>query len=435
MRIALTNAAWRWTILFASVGIAALIVFQASVLWLARHRLDSQKIAEMERGAALTPGDGAAWDQLGRMRQWDFLNSDIPGAIGDYWHAVRDDPRSAHFWIDLAAAYEANGDDARAREAYLQAMKVYPASGEVAFHYGNFLLREQEYPAAYAQLRQSVTADPTLLPLAISRTWRSTEDVDELLNDVLPATPEAYLDALDFFASIHEADAGLATWHRLIALARPLSLARVSAFFDDLIREDRADDAKIAWREALGAAGLPHAEPANHNLIWNGDFARDFTGEGLDWRWNPAMTDAEMAFDPEPGPNGSRAVRIDFSGGSNLTLQEPAQYVPVEPSQNYHLHVYLRTESISTESGMRFSLSDPNHANALNVTTTNFTGSHPWTAAETDFSTGPDTHFVLVRLFRSPSRLFENKLEGTVWIADAALTQTQAASQAGHSSP
>ena len=54
----------------------------------------------MERGAALLPGDGSAWDRLGRMRQWDFMNSDLPGAIEDYWRAVGDDPRSAHFWMD-----------------------------------------------------------------------------------------------------------------------------------------------------------------------------------------------------------------------------------------------------------------------------------------------------------------------------------------------
>ena len=66
---------------------------------------------------ALTPGDAEGWDELGRIRQWDFLDSDLPGAIDDYWKAVHYDPRSAHFWIDLAEAYEANGDDARARRS------------------------------------------------------------------------------------------------------------------------------------------------------------------------------------------------------------------------------------------------------------------------------------------------------------------------------
>ena len=59
------------------------LIFQASEIWLASHRLDSEKIAVMERGAALVPGDGSAWDRLGRLRQWDFVDSDLPGAIED----------------------------------------------------------------------------------------------------------------------------------------------------------------------------------------------------------------------------------------------------------------------------------------------------------------------------------------------------------------
>jgi tetratricopeptide (TPR) repeat protein len=406
-----------------SLAIAALVIFQASELWLASRRLDSQQIVQMERGVALVPADGSAWDRLGRVRQWDFLNSDLPGAIEDYWKAVHYDPRSAHFWMDLAVAYEESGDDARARDAYLRAKAVYPASAEVAFYYGNFLLREQEYPAAYLELRRAVTTDPSLLPLAISRTWRSSEDVDELLDNVLPANQEAYLQALDFFASIHEAEPALAVWQRLVALGRGLPLFRIGPFFEVLLREDRAVDARTVWREALVAAGLPVDEPANGNLIWNGNFRRDFLGQGLDWRWTE-LADAEMEFDPESGPNGSRAVRVDFNGGTNLALDAPRQYVPVEPGRGYHFHAYMRTEGITTESGTRFYVTDPNHEGALNLQTVYFTGSHAWTAVESDFTTGPDTHFLLVRLFRSPSRLFENKLEGTVWIADVAVVET-----------
>lgn len=420
MEIPLSTARRRWFAVAVSLAIAPLLILQAGELWLASHRLDSRQIGQVERGVRLVPGDGAAWDQLGRMRQWDFMNSDLPGAIEDFWSAVHYDPRSAHFWMDLAAAYEESGDDARAREAYLRAQSVYPASAEVAFHYGNFLLREQEYPEAYAELRRAVATDPTLLPLAISRTWRSSEDVDELLNNVLPADRQAYLEALDFFASIHEVEPGLAVWQRLVALGKGLPMARINSFFEELIREDRADDARKVWREALAAAGLPGDESANGNLVFNGNFQRDFLGEGLDWRWIE-LDDAEMAFDPEPGPNGSRAVRVDFNGGTNLALDEPKQYVPVEPDRGYHFHAYMRTQGITTESGMRFSLADPNHAGAVNLETLDFTGSHAWTAVESDFTTGPDTHFLLVRLFRSPSRLFENKLEGTVWVADVSV--------------
>jgi len=431
MEIPLENLVRRRLVLAVSVTIGAVLIFQAARLWLASHRLDSEKIALMERGAALVPGDGSAWDRLGRLRQWDFVDSDLPGAIEDYRKAVRDDPRSAHFWMDLASAYDALGDESRAREAYLQAKAVYPASAEVAFHYGNFLLRKEQYPEAFHEFQRAVRTDPTLLPLAISRTWRSSEDVNDLLNNVLPANTDAYLQTLDFLASIHQAQPALVVWQRLLDLRKSVPLPRVFPFFEELIHEDRADDARRAWREALAAAGLPHEEPPNQNLIWNGNFQQDIANGGLDWRWT-ALMGVAIEVDSEPAPNGSRAIRIDFNGGSNLALDAPSQYVPVEPDRAYHFHAYMRTEGITTESGMRFSVVDPNHAGALNVLTDNFTGSHVWTSVDADFTTSPATHFLLVRLFRDPSRLFENKLEGAVWIADISLVPSSA--QAGQTS-
>ena len=91
------------------------------------------------------------------------------------------------------------------------------------------------------------------------------------------------------------------------------------------------------------------------------------------------------------------------------------------PRHTYHFHALMRTEEITTESGMRFSLVDPNHNDAVNALTDNFTGSHNWTALDMDVTTSHETHFLLVRLLRTGSRLFENKLSGTVWIADVSL--------------
>ena len=74
---------------------------------------------------------------------------------------------------------------------------------------------------------------------------------------------------------------------------------------------------------------------------------------------------------------------------------------------------------------MRFSIVDPNHDAAVNVLSDNLTGTHPWTAAEMDVTAGPNTHFLLVRLLRVGSRLFDNKLRGTVWIADVSLVPAE----------
>jgi hypothetical protein len=140
---------------------------------------------------------------------------------------------------------------------------------------------------------------------------------------------------------------------------------------------------------------------------------------------------AAIDFDAAPPSHGVRSLLMQFGGGINLDIIVPMQYVPVEPGLKYHFHAYMKTQGITTESGMRFSIQDPNHNNAVSLLTENLTGSHEWTAVDADVTTSGQTHFLLVQLFRQPSRLFENKLSGTVWIADTSLIPDE--EQAGNS--
>jgi tetratricopeptide (TPR) repeat protein len=416
----LQQAPARAAILVFALAAGALLSYQAVRLWLAYHRIHSTQLEIIERGAALEPGNAEAWDLLGRYRQLDFASADPQQELADYQHAVQDDPLSATFWMNLAGAYEANGDLSSAQNAFERARSVYPLSAEVAWNYGNFLLRQEKEAEGYAEIRHAVQSDPRLLTLAISRVWRSSHDVNILLDQVLPVDQNAYIQALDFFASIRQPDAALSVWRRILALGKILALPRTFPFLDELIQDDRSTDAKQVWIEALTAAGLPHEEPLNHSLVWNGGFSSDFSNGGLGWRWNSPLGVA-VDFDAAPPSSGVRAVRLDFGGGTNLELSQPMQYIPVEPRHNYHFHAYMRTEEITTESGVRFSLVDPNHGDVVNMLTDNFVGSHNWTALDLDVTASAQTHFLLLRLLRVGSRLFENKLSGTVWIADVSL--------------
>lgn len=425
MEIPFEGGRARQAILLASLAIFALISFEAARLWLADSRSHSDQLNVMARGATLEPGNAEAWDRLGRLRQWDIENADPGLALSDFKKAVRADPLSAHYWMDLATAYESTGEIPLAQDAFDRARNAYPASAEVAWLYGNFLLRREEYAEGYAQVRRAVTTAPNLLPLAISRTWRSNQDVHVLLDRVLPPDVDSYFQALSFLAAEHQSDAALAVWQRLLGLGKTLPLPRSFPFLDELIHEGLSEDAQRVWREALVAAGMPHDEPAHQSPIWNGDFARDFVNGGLDWRWEPPRGLA-IDFDAAPPVGSGRSVRLEFSGGMNLDLSQPYQFVPVEPGHTYHFQAYMRTQMISTENGVRFLIQDPFHRGAVQVLTENLTGSHPWTAAEADLTTGPETHFLLVILRRMPSRLFDNKLSGVAWIADVSLIPANA---------
>jgi len=406
--------------LVVSIFMAILIFYQAAKIWLADYRVQSGQLDLMERGAALEPGNAEGWDRLGRMRQWDLMNPDPLRAVADLERAVKDDPLSAHDWIDLGAAYEDAGDIPRARAAFERAVSVYPSSGEVAWLYGNFLLRRQEYDAGYAQMQRAVRADPALLPLVITRTWRSNQDIQILLDRVVPPEASAYFQALDFLATNHQLDAALVVWQRLLAQGKPITLSRAFPFLAELIQQERSEDARRVWLEALAAAGLPHEPPRNQSLVWNGDFSHDFANGGLDWHWDGPLG-VVVDFDSAPSGRSGRSLRLDFSGGINVDLSEPYQYVPVEPSHAYRFHAYLRTQSLTTESGARMSIQEPFHRSP-ELLSENLMGSHPWTSVDADVTTGPETHFLRIRLRRIPSRLFDNKLGGSMWLADVSLT-------------
>jgi tetratricopeptide (TPR) repeat protein len=410
----------RRLILLIAFAVSASLSYQASRFWLVDYRIHSNNLDAIEKGVALEPGDAEAWDVLGRHHQLDLADANPSEAIANYQRAVQDDPLSANYWMNLAGAYEDAGDSNGAEEAFEHARAVYPLSADVAWNYGNFLLRQGQDALGYAEIQHAVESDPRLLTLAISRVWRSSRDVNVLLDQVLPSDLNAYFQALDFFASIRQPSPALAVWHRLTALGKTIVLKKTFLFFDELIQDDRSSDAKRVWTEALAAAGLSHYPPLKNSLIWNGDFAHEFENGGLGWRWNSPVG-AAIDFDTVPLSYGVRSVRLDFGGGRNLDLSVPMQYVPVEPNQHLHFHAYLQTEGITTESGVRFSIIDPNQY-AVDVKTENLIGSHHWTAAEADVSVSPRTHFLLVRLYREPSRLFDNKLGGTVWVADVKLT-------------
>jgi len=414
----------RRSLLLVCFVVAAILIFQAIRIWVADYRVHKNQIDQIERGISLEPENASAWDRLGRARETDLVNPDPAGAVGDFQKAVARVPLSATYWMDLAGAYESIGNIPLAREAFSRARAAYPASAVVAWSYGNFLLRQGDDASGFDQINHAVQADPSLALPAVSQAWHKTQDANVLLNQVLPATQDAYFQAIDFMAANGQPAGALVIWERLLTLGKPVELRRSFPLLEFLIQSDRAEDASRVWREALAAAGLPHDEPANQSLIWNGNFAKDFLNGGLDWRWSSPFG-ASIGFDAPPPSSGGRSLRLDFSGAANLDLTQPLQFVRVEPSRGYHFHATLRTEGITTESGISFLIGDPNHGAAV-VTTENFTGTHSWTPVDVDYTTSPQTHFLVIQVRRSQSHLFENKLSGTAWIGDVALTPSSA---------
>ena len=431
MKVSLDGARARWSFFVGIFLIAGSLVFVTGKVWLAAQWEASGDSDGLLRAANLEPTDADYWDRLGLYWKGNFDHRDLSQAIGYYQRATEANPRSDTYWLDLADADEAVGQTERALESFERAQSAHPISSDVAWRYGNFLLRQRNYFDAFAEIRRALVSDPDLTVEAVSECSNVSSDLSRMLAEVLPNQSGYYLTALDYFLAQHQTDAALTVWDQLLALKQTANMAQAVPLIDELIREQRVEDALAVWRKALGATGWPTDEGSNSSLVFNGGFEHDLLNGAFDWREDP-VSGATFSFDRDVVHVGGRALRIAFDGSANLDFQNVWQFAPVEPRHHYHFAAYLRLDGISTDSGIRFSIYDALHPAALQILSPDLVGSHPWSLVEADLVTGPETHLLTIALRRVPTFKFDNKLSGTVWVDDVSLVPVSGDLKEGH---
>src|SRR5258708_923764 len=372
------NPARRRTAAVITIVAAVWFCYAGSKHALASHYAALSDSENWKRATRIEPDNAEIWYRLGRFRQLDFDNADVPLAISYYQRAIQLNPRSPYYKLDLASALEMTGNNDEADSNFRAAQVAYPISAEVSWKYGNFLLRQNRLPEAYAEIHRAVMVDPKLIPLAVSRVWHSDPDIHLLLDQVLPDTPEAYSEALSFLADAQDPAAALEVWHRLIAKNPHTDWKRAFALTDLLVAQEKFEEAGTVWRQAVGEDVGSAQGYAGNSLIYDGGFEKDIAGGGFGWRQSD-VAGADFDFDTDEKHSGSRSARLIFDGTKNLSYENLFQFVLVSPGTHYRFQGFLRTDQISTESGMRFQIVDPKHQQDLNVVTQNETGTLPWT--------------------------------------------------------
>lgn len=420
MKIGLRTVPSRCLFLAGVLLIASSLVFTAGKVWLASRWYDTWDPDLLLRAAHLEPGNADYWYRLGLYQEWNPEHRELVQAISYYRRATEANPRSDRFWMELADAYEAIGQIPPAQEAFEKAQFAHPSSSEVAWRHGNFLLRRGDYSHAFAEIRRALANNPELTAQAVSECSRGGTDLSQILSEILPNQTRYYIAALDYFVSQRDGAAALKVWDGLRGLKEAPEMAQIVPFANELIEERRVDDAVRVWHEALEKTGWPQDSANGPSVVFNGGFEYELLSGAFDWQEAP-IEGATFSFETKVIHGGTHALRITFDGSANLDFQHLWQFVPVEPHHEYHLVGYLRTEEISTDSGVRFSIFDPWHPTAIQILSPSLTGTHDWLAIEENVRTGADTHLLAVALRRVPSLKFDNKLSGRVWVDDVSL--------------
>jgi tetratricopeptide (TPR) repeat protein len=428
MKISLLGSGKLWLFLAVLLFLAGGFSFEAAKGWLAAHWAASPRREDWFRAATLEPGNAEYWHRLGLFEQWDMEGDDLQQAVRYYQKAAEVNPRSDIYWMDLAGACEMLGETSRAREAYEKAKLDHPVSPEVAWRYGSFLLRQDDTANAFAEFRVALMRDPQLETSAVAQSWKAGASASQILNEILPAQSQSYLVALNFFLSQRQDADALLIWSRLLDLKQPFEIQQAVPLVNDLIAQDRVAEARDVWQEALVATHWAVDPSGDPSVLFNGGFEHDLINGGFDWQEMPVQG-ASFDIDTNVAHSGVRSLRINFNGSVNQDFSQLLQWVAVEPRRRFRFAAYLRTEGISTDSGVRFLVYDPHHPAAPQTLTAGLTGTHPWSLVNAELTTSPQTRVLAIVLRRVPSRKFDNKLQGTVWVDDVSLTSLEPASE------
>jgi Flp pilus assembly protein TadD len=428
MVLRLSSAAARLTLVFVAFILATTLSYSSIRNALATYYSGLETQAGYERAAQLEPGNPEHWFLLGRYWQYNLEDPDAQRALNAYRTSLSLDPRDASVWLDVATSYESQGDLPAAREAFLQAKRVYPVSAEVSWRYGNFLLRQSELPAAFAEIRHAVSVDPKRAAEAFSRCWRVDPDIQAILDHALPPTVPVYLDAIRELDADAAIDPALAVWNRLAALHPQLPLAKVIPFTDSLIQAHRIDDAHRVWDQATALAdSSPPVDPPG-SVLWDGGFETGVFGGGFTWTIPPPTPGVQVSIDSNEKHSGQRSLRLGFDGSRNVDFSDVCHVAQVQPGTSYRFSAWVRPQGLATDQGIRFRLEWLDNTRNAFTETTDVHGTQPWTLLTLPWTAVAGVRQLRVCVNRHPSDDLVSRIHGTAWIDDVALVPESSAS-------
>jgi tetratricopeptide (TPR) repeat protein len=420
MVLRLSSARARLTVVLVAFLLAAMLAYFSVRNALAAYDRGLQTRAGYERAARREPTSAENWFLVGRWWQYNLEESDARRAIDAYRTSLSLDPRAAAVWLDLATAYESQGELQAAREAYQQAKRVYPVSAEVSWRYGNFLLRQSELPRAFAEIRRAVSVDPQRAAEAFSRCWRVAPDIQAVLDQALPPSAPVYLDAIRELDADAAIDPALAVWDRLASLHPQLPLDKVIPFTDSLVQAHRIDDALRVWDQAVALAGPAPADPPG-SVVWDGGFETGVIGGGFAWTIAPHSPGVQVTIDASEKHSGRRALRLGFDGSRNVDFSDVCHVVEVRPGTAYRFSAWVLAQNLTTDQGIRLRLEWLENAHNASTETPEVHGTQPWTELRLAWTAVAGIHQLRVCVNRHPSGDFSSRIHGVAWVDDVAL--------------
>jgi len=338
------------------VGIVAAILLALAFGWFAARWQLGNMLAELTGAAEpnakeiaalarnLAPADPLANWLVAATKKNTFSPDIIAETERNFITVVTLSPYDYRWWIELGRAREQAENYEAAEKAYLRAVELSPNYTYPRWQIGNFYLRQNRSDDAFNELKKAAAATSIYRDQVFSIAWEYYEQDTARLDQIAGDSAAVRAGLARFYATKRRAVDALRIWNTLSKEEKTVHAvyARViaQAFYDTRL-----------YRQSLEFVRDLEIEPeAKGETVQNGGFEqpiKDYNETYFGWRVS-AMDKMDVKLDPTQKREGSRSLRVSFSGYSEPTLYAVTQFVTVEPSAKYRLTFWVRTENLKS---------------------------------------------------------------------------------------
>jgi len=220
------------------------------------------------------------------------------------------------------------------------------------------------------------------------------EDPDFILEKLIPRDGACLSQYLQYLYGNRDKKMVMKVWDLKTSLGHKADLSEKLRHIEFLISEKELQEAFRLWKTGLQEEEL--LASSDGNLVTNGGFEREkMLGGGFDWRMSTAPG-VKISFDHSTTVEGKHSLRIELNGKENVDFQHIQQFVALKPSTNYLLKANVKTEGITTKSGLKIEI--VGYGSALHKVSDSLTGDNEWRELSIHFQSPPDAQGGVVRI-------------------------------------
>jgi hypothetical protein len=402
------------------VFVSFLIGYHILSIWRGTHLYQANLSKEsLLKAIRLNPSNPDPFYRLGIFYQWDFQNIDLKESLKYLRETIKRNPLEQQYYLDLAKVLHRMGEKNLSIQALEKAILVFPTSYQGRWVSGNLLLQQGVPEKALPHFTYILANFPNQSSLVYDVLLRAINDMDFILNKVVPKDPPSMNQYLTYLYEIGDRESAKKAWEIKASYGVKNDRAQTLRHIGFLISQGDFNEAFQVWRTRLREEGL--SIPSDGNLITNGGFEeKEILGGGFDWKMTN-VPGAEISFDHSTAFEGKRSLKIVFNGKENVDFQHVYQFVALKPNSEYVLKAHMKTKALTTKSGIRIEISGVGPA--FHGASEALIADNGWKELTIAFRTPPQSQGGVVRVRREKTDKFDRFISGTVWIDNFSLRE------------